>query len=75
MARRARCWQVHSALAQKVNAIGAINDRLHAACEGIQSGQLPVLGSCTLAHVSTALMGAPQQAVCRCSWQPLQLIL
>jgi hypothetical protein len=40
MARRARCWQVHSALAQKVNAIGAINDRLHAACQGIQSGQL-----------------------------------
>jgi hypothetical protein len=28
-----------------VNAIEAINDRFHAACEGIQSGQLPVLGS------------------------------
>jgi hypothetical protein len=40
MVPRARCWQVHSALAQKVNAIGAINDRLHAACQGIQSGQL-----------------------------------
>jgi hypothetical protein len=28
-----------------VDAIEAINDRLHAAFEGIQSGQLPVLGS------------------------------
>jgi hypothetical protein len=27
-----------------VNAIEAINDRFHAACEGIQSGQLPFLG-------------------------------
>jgi hypothetical protein len=27
-----------------LNAIEAINDRFHAACEGIQSGQLPVLG-------------------------------
>ena len=44
MAPRARCWRVHSALTQKVNAIEAINDRFHAACEGIQSGQLPVLG-------------------------------
>jgi hypothetical protein len=44
MAPRARCWRVHSALTHKVNAIEAINDRLHAACEGIQSGQLPVLG-------------------------------
>ena len=43
MAPRARCWRVHSALTQKVNAIEAIHDRLHAACEGIQSGQLPFL--------------------------------
>jgi hypothetical protein len=35
---------VHSALTHKVNAIEAINDRFHAACEGIQSGQLPFLG-------------------------------
>jgi hypothetical protein len=33
-----------SALTQRVNAIEAINDRLHAACEGIQSAQLPFLG-------------------------------
>ena len=45
MAPRARCWRVQSALTHKVNAIEAIHDRLHAACEGIQSGQLPVLGS------------------------------
>jgi hypothetical protein len=32
---RARCGRVHSALTQKVNAIEAINDRFHAACEGI----------------------------------------
>jgi hypothetical protein len=44
MVPRARCGRVHSALTQKVNAIEAINDRLHAAGEGIQSGQLPVLG-------------------------------
>jgi hypothetical protein len=44
MAPRARCWRVHSALTQKVNAIEAIHDRFHAACEGIQSGQLSVLG-------------------------------
>jgi hypothetical protein len=44
MVPRARCWRVHSALTHKVNAIEAINDRLHAACEGIQSGQLPFLG-------------------------------
>ena len=44
MVPRARCWRVHSALTHKVNAIEAINDRFHAACEGIQSGQLPVLG-------------------------------
>jgi hypothetical protein len=43
MAPRARCWRVHSALTPKANAIEAINDRLHAACERIQSGQLPVL--------------------------------
>jgi hypothetical protein len=43
MAPQARCWRVHSALTQKVNAIEAINDRLHAACEGIQSGQLTFL--------------------------------
>jgi transposase len=43
MATRARCWRVHSALTHTVNAIEAINDRFHAACEGIQSGQLPVL--------------------------------
>jgi hypothetical protein len=43
LAPRARCWRTHSALTQKVNAIEAINDRFHAACEGIQSGQLPVL--------------------------------
>ena len=39
------CWRVHSALTHTVNAIEAINDRFHAACEGIQSGQPPVLGS------------------------------
>jgi hypothetical protein len=44
MVPRARCWRVHSVLTQKVNAIEVINDRFHAACEGIQSGQLPVLG-------------------------------
>ena len=44
MVPRARCGRVHSALTQKVNAIEAMNDRLHAAGEGIQSGQLPVLG-------------------------------
>jgi hypothetical protein len=44
MAPRARCGRVHGALTQKVNAIEAIHDRLQAACEGIQSGQLPVLG-------------------------------
>jgi hypothetical protein len=44
MVPRARCWRVHSARTHKVNAIEAIHDRLHAACEGIQSGQLPVLG-------------------------------
>jgi hypothetical protein len=44
MVPRAWCWRVHGALTQKVNAIEAINDRFHAACEGIQSGQLPVLG-------------------------------
>jgi hypothetical protein len=44
MVPRAWCWRVHVALTQKVNAIEAINDRFHAACEGIQSGQLPVLG-------------------------------
>ena len=44
MARRARCWQVHGALTHKVNAIEAINDGFHAACQGIQSGQLPFLG-------------------------------
>jgi hypothetical protein len=43
MARRARCWQVHGALTHKVNAIEAINDGFHAACQGIQSGQLPFL--------------------------------
>jgi hypothetical protein len=42
MAPRARCGRVQSALTHKVNAIEAIHDRLHAACEGIQSGQLPV---------------------------------
>jgi hypothetical protein len=44
MVPQARCWRVHSTLTHKVNTIEAINDRLHAACEGIQSGQLPVLG-------------------------------
>jgi hypothetical protein len=43
MVPRARCGRVHSALTQKANTIEAINDRLHAACEGIQSGQLPIL--------------------------------
>ncbi|MBH2044450.1 MAG: hypothetical protein I8H87_13230 [Comamonadaceae bacterium] len=43
MARRARCWQVHGALTHEVNAIEAINDGFHAACQGIQSGQLPFL--------------------------------
>jgi hypothetical protein len=38
------CWRVHGALTQKVNAIGAIPDRFHAACQGIQSGQLLFLG-------------------------------
>lgn len=42
MVPRARCGRVHSALTHKVNAIEAIHDRLHAACQGIQSGQLPV---------------------------------
>jgi hypothetical protein len=42
LAPRARCWRVHSVLTHKVNAIEAIHDRFHAACEGIQSGQLPV---------------------------------
>ena len=46
MAPRARCWRVHSALTQKVNAIEAIHDRFHAACEGIQSGQLTFLAAC-----------------------------
>jgi hypothetical protein len=44
MVPRARRWRVHSVLTHKVNAIKVIDDRLHAACEGIQSGPLPVLG-------------------------------
>jgi len=56
MVPRARCWRVHSALTQKVNAIEVINDRFHAACEGIQSGQLPVLGS-TVGAQTPALCG------------------
>jgi hypothetical protein len=44
MVPRARCGRVHSALTQKVNAIEAINDRLHAAWQGVLSGQLPFLG-------------------------------
>jgi hypothetical protein len=46
MVPRARCWRVHSAFTQKVNPIGAINDRLHAAWQGVQSGQPPFLGLC-----------------------------
>jgi uncharacterized Zn ribbon protein len=35
---------VRDANGNPLNAIEAINDRFHGACEGIQSGQLPVLG-------------------------------
>jgi hypothetical protein len=45
MAPRARCGRVHSALTQKVTAIEAINDQLHAAWQEAPSGQLPFLGS------------------------------
>jgi hypothetical protein len=45
MAPRARCGRVHSALTQKVNAIEAINDQLHAAWQEVPGGQLPFLGS------------------------------
>jgi hypothetical protein len=62
MAPRALCWRVHSALTHKVNAIEAINDRLHAACEGIQSGQLPVLGSVVVATVSITATAATAAA-------------
>ncbi len=50
MVPRARCWQVHSALTQKVNAIEAVNDRFHAAWQGTQSGQLLFLGSSRVAN-------------------------
>jgi hypothetical protein len=46
MVPRARCWRVHSAFTHKVNPIEAINDRLHAAWQGVQSGQPPFLGLC-----------------------------
>jgi hypothetical protein len=62
MVPRARCWRVHSALTHKVNAIEAINDRLHAAYEGIQSGQLPVLGSVVVATVSITATAATAAA-------------
>jgi hypothetical protein len=44
MVPRARCGRVHGALTQKVNTIEVINDRLHAAWQGVLSGQLPFLG-------------------------------
>jgi hypothetical protein len=44
MVPRARCWRVQSALTPRVNAIEVLNDKLHAAWQGVFSGQLPVLG-------------------------------
>ena len=43
------------------NGQSRINDRFHAACEGIQSGQLPVLGFTPFASADTLHCGTPEQ--------------
>jgi hypothetical protein len=48
MARQARCWQVRSALTQKVNVIEANNVNIHAVLVRVASGQLPFSGSSRL---------------------------
>ena len=45
MARRARCWRVHSALTQKVKAPKWRELRFHGVFPGVASGQLRFLGS------------------------------
>ncbi len=45
MARRARCWQVHSAFTQKVKAPKWRKISVHAAFPRVASGQLRFLGS------------------------------
>jgi hypothetical protein len=53
-----------------VNAIEAIHDRFHAACEGIQSGQLTFLAACRTFIPEEAFaqnlseFGAPQGKSC-----------
>ena len=67
MARRARCWQVHSALTQKVKVLKWRKVRVHAAFPRVVSGQLRFLGSIPQPHHSFAsrelsALGTPMHA-------------
>jgi hypothetical protein len=60
MAHQKRCWQVHSAVTPKVRQRKQRQDRVHAVCGKMTSGQLPFSGSSTLlAARNGVVLGAP----------------